>query len=159
MKHTTGVVLLRLQSVCSSVCAAVGVCVLDNVCVLPCVFVRWGVRPGVCVFIVVSLPVLCGLQFPTRCVYLEGALGHTVQLVVGQDQVPQVDQALEVRVVQRGEAVGVQVQRVKVLEVGEGVRSDLTDCVPAESQVDLKGETKRRRFVKGCHGSTRHRSS
>ena len=33
--------------------------------------------------------------------HLEGALGDAVQLVVGQDQVPQVDQSLEVGVVQR----------------------------------------------------------
>lgn len=62
-----------------------------------------------------------------------------MQLVVGQDEVPQVDQALEVRVVQGGQAVGVQVEGVKVLEVGEGVRQDLTDGVSAQGQVDLPG--------------------
>lgn len=60
-----------------------------------------------------------------------------MQLVVGQDEVPQVHQALEVGVVQRGEAVGVQMERVEILEVGEGVRSDLTDGVSAQGQVDL----------------------
>lgn len=81
--------------------------------------------------------------------YLEGSLGDAVQLVVGQDQVAQVDQALEVGVVQGGEAVGVQVERVEVLQVGEGVGQDLTDGVPAESQVDLGGSS-RRRFSSGA---------
>lgn len=62
-----------------------------------------------------------------------------MQLVVGQDEVPQVDQALEVRVIQGGEAVCVQVKGVEILEVGEGVRQDLTDGVPAQGQVDLPG--------------------
>lgn len=53
--------------------------------------------------------------------YLEGSLGYTVQLVVGQNQVPQIHQALEVGVVQGGEAVRIQVESVEVLEVGEGV--------------------------------------
>lgn len=52
-----------------------------------------------------------------------------MQLVVGQDEVPQVDQALEVRVIQHGEAVGVQVEGVEVLEIGKGVRPDLADGV------------------------------
>lgn len=65
-----------------------------------------------------------------------------MQLVVGQDEVPQVDQALEVGVVQRGEAVGVQVEGVEILEVGEGVRPDLTDGVSAQSQMDLDVEEK-----------------
>lgn len=60
-----------------------------------------------------------------------------MQLVVGEDEVPQVHQALEVGVVQDGEAVGVQVESVEVLEVGEGVRPDLADGVPAQRQVDL----------------------
>lgn len=67
-----------------------------------------------------------------------------MQLVVGQDEVPQVDEALEVRVIQGGEAVGVQVQGVEVLEVGEGVGQDLTDGVSAEGQVDLPGPETRR---------------
>lgn len=46
-----------------------------------------------------------------RCMisYLEGSLWYTVELVVGQDEMPQVHKALEVRVVQGGEAVGIQV--------------------------------------------------
>lgn len=44
-----------------------------------------------------------------------------MQLVVGQNQVPQIHQALEVGVVQGGEAVRIQVESVEVLEVGEGV--------------------------------------
>lgn len=60
-----------------------------------------------------------------------------MQLVVGQDEVPEVHQPLEVRVVQDGEPVGVQVQRVQILEVGEGERPDLADGVSAEGQVDL----------------------
>lgn len=64
-----------------------------------------------------------------------------MQLVVGQDQVPQVHQPLEVRVVQDGEAVGVQVEGVEVLQVGEGVGSDLADGVPAQGQVDLHQQT------------------
>lgn len=69
--------------------------------------------------------------------YLEGSLWYAVQLVVGQDEVPQVHQALEVGVVQGGEAVGVQVKGVEILEVSEGVRQDLTDGVSAQGQVDL----------------------
>lgn len=65
-----------------------------------------------------------------------------MQLVVGQDEVPQVHQALEVRVVQAGEAVGVQVESVEVLEVSEGVRPDLTDGVSAQGQVDLDMQRK-----------------
>lgn len=60
-----------------------------------------------------------------------------MQLVVGQDEMPQVHKALEVRIVQGGEAVGVQVKGVEILEVGEGVRQDLTDGVSAQGQVDL----------------------
>lgn len=71
--------------------------------------------------------------------YLEGSLWYTVQLVVGQDEMPQVHEALEVRVVQGGEAVGIQVKGVEILEVGEGVRQDLTDGVSAQGQVDLHG--------------------
>lgn len=67
-----------------------------------------------------------------------------MQLVVGEDEVPQVHQALEVGVVQDGEAVGVQVESVEVLEVGEGVRPDLTDGVPAQRQVDLDVKRKSR---------------
>lgn len=70
--------------------------------------------------------------------YLEGTLWYAVQLIVGQDQVPQVDQALEVGVVQRGEPVGVQVEGVEVLQVSEGIRQDLTDGVPAQSQMNLR---------------------
>ncbi|TNN49640.1 hypothetical protein EYF80_040147 [Liparis tanakae] len=66
--------------------------------------------------------------------YLEGSLCYALQLVVGHDEVPQVHQALEVGVVQGGEAVGVQVEGVEVLEVGEGVRPDLTDGVSAQGQ-------------------------
>ena len=54
-----------------------------------------------------------------------------MQLVVGQDEVPQVHQPLEVGVVQGGEAVGVQVEGVEILEVSEGVRPDLADGVSA----------------------------
>lgn len=61
--------------------------------------------------------------------YLKGSLWYTVQLVVGQDEVPQVHQALEVRVIQHGEAVGIQVEGVEVLEIGKGVRPDLADGV------------------------------
>lgn len=60
-----------------------------------------------------------------------------MQLVVGQDEVPQVHQALEVGVVQHGEAVGIQVEGMEVLEIGEGVRPDLADGVSTERQVDL----------------------
>lgn len=67
-----------------------------------------------------------------------------MQLVVGEDEVPQVHQALEVGVVQDGEAVGVQVESVEVLEVGEGVRPDLADGVPAQRQVDLNVKRKSR---------------
>lgn len=67
-----------------------------------------------------------------------------MQLVVGEDEVPQVHQALEVGVVQDGEAVGVQVESVEVLEVGKGVRPDLTDGVPAQRQVDLNVKRKSR---------------
>lgn len=74
--------------------------------------------------------------------YLEGSLWYTVQLVVGQDEMPQVHKTLEVRVVQGGEAVGVQVKGVEILEVGEGVRQDLTDGVSAQGQVDLQGQKK-----------------
>lgn len=63
-----------------------------------------------------------------------------MQLVVGQDQVPQVDQALEVGVVQGGETVGVQVEGVEVLQVREGVGQHLADGVPAQRQVDLGRE-------------------
>lgn len=80
----------------------------------------------------------CGRHGDFRRCYLKSALWYAVQLVVGEDQVSEVDQALEVRVVQRGEAVGVQVEGVEVLEVGEGVRSDLTDGVSAQRQVDLQ---------------------
>lgn len=51
---------------------------------------------------------------------------------------PQVDQALEVGVVQRGEPVGVQVEGVEVLQISEGIRQDLTDGVPAQSQMNLR---------------------
>lgn len=61
-----------------------------------------------------------------------------MQLIVGQDQVPQVHQALEVGVVQRGEPVGIQVEGVEVLQVSEGIRQDLTDGVPAQSQMNLR---------------------
>lgn len=74
--------------------------------------------------------------------YLEGSLRYAVQLVVGQDEVPQVHQALEVGVVQRGEAVGVQVEGVEILKVGEGVRQDLADGVSAQGQVDLHVQRK-----------------
>lgn len=67
-----------------------------------------------------------------------------MQLVVGQDEVPQVHQALEVGVIQDGEAVGVQVESVQILEVGEGVRPDLTDGVSAQGQVDLHMQRNRR---------------
>lgn len=60
-----------------------------------------------------------------------------MQLVVGQDEVPQVNQTLEVRVVQGGEAVGVQVESVEILEVSEGIGPDLTDGVSAQGQMDL----------------------
>lgn len=70
--------------------------------------------------------------------YLEGSLRYAVQLVVGQYEVPQVHQALEVGVVQGSETVGVQVEGVEVLEVSEGVRQDLTDGVSAQRQVDLQ---------------------
>ena len=43
---------------------------------------------------------------------------------------------LEVRVVQGGEPVGVQVQGVQVLQVGEGVGHDLADGVARQRQVD-----------------------
>lgn len=65
-----------------------------------------------------------------------------MQLVVGQDEVPQVHQTLEVGVVQDGEAVGVQVEGMEVLEVGEGEGSDLTDGVSAQRQVDLDQKIK-----------------
>lgn len=39
--------------------------------------------------------------------YLKGSLRYAVQLVVGQDEVPQVHKALKVGVIQGGEAVGV----------------------------------------------------
>lgn len=74
--------------------------------------------------------------------YLEGSLWYTVQLVVGQDEMPQVHKALEVWVVQGGEAVGIQVKGVEILEVGEGVWQDLTDGVSAQGQVDLQGQKK-----------------
>lgn len=60
-----------------------------------------------------------------------------MQLVVGEDEMSQVHQPLEVGVVQDSEAVGVQVEGVKILEVSKGVRPDLADGVPAEGQVDL----------------------
>ena len=72
--------------------------------------------------------------------YLEGSVCYALQLVVGQDEVPQVHQALEVGVVQGREAVGVQLESVEVLEVGEGVRPDLTDGVSAQGQMDLGNE-------------------
>lgn len=43
---------------------------------------------------------------------------------------------LQVCVVDHGQAVGVQVERVEVLEVGEGVRADLADGVAREREVD-----------------------
>lgn len=64
-----------------------------------------------------------------------------MQLVVGQDEVPQVHQALKVGVVQDSQAVGIHVQGVELLEVSEGVRPDLADGVPAEGQVDLQVPT------------------
>lgn len=70
--------------------------------------------------------------------YLEGSLRYAVQLVVGQYEVPQVHQALEVGVIQGSETVGIQVECVEVLEVSEGVRQDLTDGVSAQRQVDLQ---------------------
>lgn len=91
-----------------------------------------GVPGNVHQVVVAQVQVFQGLQE-----VLEGSLRYAVQLVVGQDEVPQVDQALEVRVVQGGQAVGVQVEGVEILEVGEGVRKDLTDGVPAQGQVDL----------------------
>lgn len=75
------------------------------------------------------------------CSHLEGSFRDAVQLVVGQDEVPQVHQALEVGVVQDGQAVGVHVQGVQLLEVSEGVRPDLADGVSAEGQVDLEVQT------------------
>lgn len=76
-----------------------------------------------------------------------------MQLVVGQDEVPQVHQALEVGVVQAGEAVGVQVESVEVLEVSEGIRPDLTDGVSAQRQVDLeiKGHMSTKLLDSLCH--------
>lgn len=70
-----------------------------------------------------------------------------MQLVVGHDEVPQVHQALEVGVVQGGEAVGVQVEGVEVMEVSEGVRPDLTDGVSAQGQVDLEMQMKCETFT------------
>lgn len=60
-----------------------------------------------------------------------------MQLVVGQDEMPEVHQPLEVGVIQDGEAVGVQVERVEILEVSKGVWPDLADGVSAQGQVDL----------------------
>lgn len=81
-----------------------------------------------------------------------------MQLVVGQDEVPQVHQALEVGVVQDGEAVGVQVERVEILEVGEGVRPDLADGVSAQGQVDLdmQGNVKKKRFSTNLFSSCKN---
>lgn len=91
--------------------------------------------------------------------YLEGSFCYAVQLVVGQDQVSQVDQALEVGVVQGGEAVGVQVEGVEVLQVGEGVRQDLTDGVPAQSQVDLRESSRWRQYALKAGKTVSDRSS
>lgn len=55
---------------------------------------------------------------------------------------PQVHQTLEVGVVQDGEAVGVQVEGVEVLQVSEGEGSDLADGVSAQRQVDLDEKIK-----------------
>lgn len=73
-----------------------------------------------------------------------------MQLVVGQDEVPQVHQPLEVGVVQGGEAVGVQVESVEILEVSKGVRPDLTDGVSAQGQMDLDMQ-RNTRLLCGTH--------
>lgn len=67
-------------------------------------------------------PNLIQMMFRCTVSYLEGSLWYAVQLVVGQDEVPQVHQTLEMGVIQGGEAVGIQVKGVEILEVGEGVR-------------------------------------
>lgn len=63
--------------------------------------------------------------------YLKCSLRYAVQLVIGQDEVPQVHQTLEVGVIQDSEAVGVQVESVEILEISEGIWPDLTDGISA----------------------------
>lgn len=66
-------------------------------------------------------PNLIRIMFRCTVPYLERSLWYAVQLVVGQDEVPQVHQTLKMGVIQGGEAVSIQVKGMEVLEVGEGV--------------------------------------
>lgn len=88
---------------------------------------------------------------------LEGSRGDAAQLVVGEDEVAQVEQALEVGVVQAGQAVGVQVEGVQVLQVGEGERTDLADGVAAQRQVDLPPSREERICPSECVNGARRR--
>lgn len=74
---------------------------------------------------------------------IEGVGGHLVDLVVPQDEVPQVDKAFKVVAPDHAETVPIHVERPQGPQAQEGVRSDLADGVTGQGEVDQTGHVEK----------------
>ena len=75
--------------------------------------------------------------------FIKGGGGHLVDLVVSEDEVPQVDEAFEVVALYHAEAVSIHVERPQGTQAQEGVRGYLADGVAGQGEVNQTGHVEK----------------